>query len=227
MTAKPTQVTLFDLDHTLLPIDSDHAWGEFTCRIGWTDAHTHKARNDAFYAQYQAGTLDVHEYIRFTTTAVRERGREAALAAREQFMREVIAPAIRPEAQALVARHRDMGERLAIITATNAFVTEPIAAAFGVELIAVDLALGADGWINGEIAGTPSFREGKVTRAADWLAAQGLDWPKVELTVYSDSPNDLPLLEKAQNPVATNPSADLRALAAQRGWRILDLFETP
>ena len=112
-----------------------------------------------------------------------------------------------------------------MVTATNEFVTRPIAASLGMDtLIAVNLARGESGWITGEIAGTPSFREGKVTRVAEWLAARGQTWDDVEVTFYSDSPNDLPLLEKAQHPVATNPSADLRALAQERGWRILDLF---
>ena len=111
------------------------------------------------------------------------------------------------------------------MTATNAFVTRPIAQRLGVdELIAVELEQGADGWITGEIRGTPSFREGKVTRVHDWLRARGLDWSDAELTFYSDSMNDLPLLERAAHPVATNPDARLRALAAARGWRVLDLF---
>lgn len=219
------KLTLFDLDHTLIPLDSDHAWGEFTTRLGWTDADEFKRRNDAFYAQYKAGTLDIHEYIRFTTEAVRRQGPGASAQAHAQFMREVIAPAITPQARALVEQHRQAGDDLAVVTATNEFVTRPIAASLGMDtLIAVNLARGEGGWITGEIAGTPSFREGKVTRVAEWLAARGQTWDDVEVTFYSDSPNDLPLLEKAQHPVATNPSADLRALAQERGWRILDLF---
>ena len=219
-------VALFDLDHTLLPLDSDYAWGEFTTRIGWTDPQDFTRRNDAFFADYQAGRLDVHAYVRFATEAVRLRGPQAAAQAHARFMAEVIAPAIRPEARALVAAHRERGERIAIVTATNAFVTRPIAQAFGVDaLIAVELARGPDGWITGEIDGVPSFREGKVTRVAQWLAQQGLGWDDVHVTFYSDSTNDLPLLERADVPVATNPSAGLRELARARGWRILDLFE--
>ena len=222
------KLALFDLDHTLIPIDSDHAWGEFTTRIGWTDAGEFKRRNDAFYAQYQAGALDIRAYVRFTTDAVRRHGPEAAAWAHERFMREVIAPAIRPEARALVEQHRRAGEQLAVVTATNEFITRPIAASFGIEeLIAVNLARGPDGWITGEIEGTPSFREGKVTRVAQWLAARGLGWDNTEITFYSDSRNDLPLLEKARHPVAANPDDTLRAVAAERGWRILDLFKTP
>lgn len=220
------KLALFDLDHTLIPIDSDHAWGEFTTRIGWTDAGEFKRRNDAFYAQYQAGTLDIHEYIRFTTEPIRRRGPGQAAEAQACFMREVIAPVIRPEARALVEQHRRAGDALVVVTATNEFVTRPIAHSFGVdELIAVELARGPGGWITGEIAGTPSFREGKVTRVADWLRARGRSFGDVEITFYSDSRNDLPLLEKSQVPVATNPDDTLRAIATERGWRILELFQ--
>jgi HAD superfamily hydrolase (TIGR01490 family) len=220
-----TKVALFDLDHTLLPIDSDYSWGEFTQRIGWTDPVVFKQRNDAFYEHYKAGTLDVHDYVRFATEAVRLKGRDAALQAREQFLHEVIRPNLQPQALELVRGHLDAGERVVIVTATNEFVTAPIAPLFGVEeLIAVRLARGADGWITGEIDGVPSMREGKVHRVADWLSAQGLGWSAVETTFYSDSVNDLPLLERADHPVATNPDPRLRELAAQRGWRILDLF---
>lgn len=220
------QVTLFDLDHTLLPIDSDHSWGEFTQQIGWTDPVAFKARNDAFYAHYIAGTLDVHDYVRFAVEAIRVRDRAQYEAAHARFMREWIAPALREEALALVRRHQQAGDRVAIVTATNEFVTRPIAQAFGVEqLIAVELARDAGGWITGEIAGVPSMREGKVVRVGQWLAAHGLDWLDVETTFYSDSTNDLPLLEQVDHPVATNPDPRLRTLALERGWRILDLFE--
>jgi HAD superfamily hydrolase (TIGR01490 family) len=220
------RIALFDLDHTLIPLDSDHAWGEFTTAIGWTDATSFKARNDAFYAAYQAGTLDVAEYVRFTTEAARLRGPEAAQAAQQRFMDEWIRPAIRPQALELLERHRRAGDRLAIVTATNEFVTRPIAAAFGVsDLIAVELARDGQGWMTGEIAGTPSFREGKVTRVQQWLAAQGLDWDGVQIQFYSDSMNDLPLLEKAQWPIATNPDARLEAEALRRRWPVLRLFD--
>ncbi|MEW5885697.1 MAG: HAD-IB family hydrolase, partial [Pseudomonadota bacterium] len=152
---------------------------------------------------------------------------QAAAAAHQHYMREVIAPQLRPAAFELVERHRRAGDALLIVTATNEFVTRPIAHAFGIdELLAVELARGPDGWYSGEIAGTPSFREGKVQRLEQWLAARGLGWGQVHTTFYSDSLNDLPLLEKADVPVATNPSAGLRTLAQQRGWPILDLFDT-
>ena len=225
MTSGKFRLALFDLDHTLLPIDSDYAWGVFTADIGWTDPHEFRKKNDKFFSHYQAGTLDIHEYVRFATAAVREQGAARAAAAHARFMREVIQPNLRPEALALVRQHQAAGDTTVIVTATNEFVTQPIALAFGVtELIAVDLERGPDGWINGEIRGVPSFREGKVTRVSEWLNERNLDWDSVDITFYSDSVNDLPLLEKANHPVATNPDPRLRALASQRDWRILDLF---
>lgn len=219
------KLALFDLDNTLLPIDSDYAWGEFSQQIGWTDPVSFKARNDQFYADYQSGVLDVHAYVRFATDAVRLKGPEQAEMAHRQFMNEIILPAVKPSAMALVKQHQAAGDHVMIVTATNEFVTRPIATAFGVsELIAVELARNAQGWITGEISGTPSFKEGKVTRIAQWLAARNLNWSDVHITFYSDSINDLPLLEMAQTPVATNPDARLRQLATDRGWRILQLF---
>ena len=220
------KLALFDLDHTLLPLDSDFSWGVFTTELGWNDPVAFSQRNDEFYAHYQAGTLDIHDYVRFATRAARERGATESAHAHARYMDEVIRPRITPEALALVRSHQQSGDTVMIVTATNEFVTRPIAQAFGVsELIAVDLERDAKCWITGEIQGTPSFREGKVTRVAQWLAQQGLGWSDVEVTFYSDSMNDLPLLEKAHHPVATNPDARLRQLASERGWRILELFQ--
>ena len=220
------KLALFDLDHTLLPLDSDHSWGVFTTEMGWTDPVVFGQRNDEFYAHYQAGTLNIHDYVRFATRAARERGAVEAAQAHARYMDEVIRPRITPEELALVRSHQHAGDTVIIVTATNEFVTRPIAQAFGVnELIAVELERDASGWITGEIRGTPSFREGKVSRVADWLGQKGLDWGDVEMTFYSDSTNDLPLLEKAHHPVATNPDARLRQLATERGWRILDIFQ--
>lgn len=227
MPATRLRLTLFDLDHTLLPIDSDYEWGEFTIRIGWNDPVDFARRNDAFYADYQAGTLNVHDYVRFATAAVRLHGPTAAAAAHQQFMREVIGPAIQPQALALVQGHQAAGDEVLIVTATNEFVTRPIAHALGVAdagLMAVQLARDADGWYTGEIDGIPTMRQGKVLRMEQWLAARQLSWGDVDSTFYSDSMNDVPLLEKVNHPVATNPDPHLRALAQERGWRILDLF---
>jgi HAD superfamily hydrolase (TIGR01490 family) len=219
---------LFDLDETLLPIDSDHAWGQFVARLGWVDADEFARRNDAFFAQYKAGRLDIHAYIEFTTAPLRARGPAEAEAAQRRFMDEVIAPNLRPAALDLVRGHRERGDLIALVTATNDFVTAPIARAFGIDtLIAVRLERGPGGTITGRIDGTPSYREGKVARVDEWLRAQGTGWAGFgRISVYSDSINDLALLERATDPVATNPSPPLETVARERGWRILRLFPT-
>jgi HAD superfamily hydrolase (TIGR01490 family) len=220
------KIALFDLDHTLLPIDSDYEWGEFTIARGWCDATEFKRRNNEFFEHYRAGTLDIHEYVRFATQAIRERGATESIAAHADFMRSVVQKAITKQALELVRSHQDAGEDVVIVTATNEFVTRPIADAFGVkELIAVELERDAGGWLTGAIRGTPSAREGKVTRVEAWLSARQLGWNDVETTFYTDSINDIALMEKADHPVATNPDARLRALAEARGWRILELFQ--
>ena len=218
-------LTLFDLDHTLLPIDSDYSWGEFSLKIGWVDPVLFKSKNDQFFADYQAGVLDIHDYVKFATEAVRLKGPELAAKAHQQFMQEVVLPVIKPSALNLIKQHQDAGDHVMVVTATNEFVTRPIAAALGIqELIAVELAKDSKGWITGEISGTPSFKEGKVIRVSEWLSANQKTWQDVQITFYSDSINDLPLLERAQIPVAVNPDARLRQLATDRGWRILQLF---
>ncbi len=221
-----TRLALFDLDHTLLPLDSDYEWGEFTLRKGWCDKQEFGSRNAAFFADYQKGTLDIHAYVRFATEAIRKLGPQAADEAHRVFMEEVITPHIQPAALALLQQHRDAGDTIVIVTATNEFVTRPIAKALGVDhLLAVNLARDASGWITGEIDGVPTMRAGKVTRMEAWMAERGLSWDSVDSIFYSDSMNDVPLLEKVDTAVATNPDARLRQLATERGWRILDLLE--
>lgn len=224
--AAAQRLCLFDLDGTLLPIDSDHAFGEFLVSQGWADGEAFRRRNDAFFADYLAGTLDVDDYVDFATQAWRSRPAADVEALRERFMREVIAHQLMPSAQALVRGHQTAGDLVAIVTATNEFVTAPIAQAFGVpHLIATRLERDTGGRCTGRILGRPSFREGKVARVQDWLAGLGRalgDFGAIH--VYSDSPNDLPLLELATDAVATNPSAGLERIARERGWRILHLF---
>ncbi len=221
------KLTLFDLDHTLIPVDSDYEWGVFTTRLGWNEADEFNRRNEAFFAQYRAGTMDIHAYIRFATRALCQHGAIKSGSVHGLFMREVIQKAIHPQALQLVQTHQAAGDTVLIVTATNEFVTRPIARAFGVdELIAVNLARDAQsGWFTGEIEGTPSFRAGKITRVEEWLRQHQLDWADVETTFYSDSINDLPLLEHVAIPVATNPDERLREIALARGWRILELFQ--
>lgn len=221
------KLALFDLDGTLLPGDSDHAFGQFMVDIGWADGDAWRARNDEFYAQYQAGTLVLADYVDFATAVWRSRPPAEAAAAQQRFMRDVVAPMIRPPALDLVRSHQAAGDLVAVVTATNEFVTRPIATAFGVaHLLAVELEQEDNGRFNGRIRGQPTFREGKVQRVGQWLAGLGRDWSDFEDSLfYSDSTNDLPLLERVSIPVATNPTPALEAIARERGWRILKLFE--
>jgi HAD superfamily hydrolase (TIGR01490 family) len=218
---------LFDLDGTLIPGDSDHAFGEFLIAIGWADATEFHRRNDEFFRQYQAGCLDIDRYVDFATSPWRDRPPAEQQAARQRFMDEVMRPQIKPEALELVRSHQRGGDLVAIVTATNEFVTGPVAEAFGVQhLIAVKLARDEQGGYSGRIDGVPSFREGKNHRVDDWLRGLGHRFSDFEETLfYSDSTNDLPLLERVGVPVATNPGAALEAIAIERGWRILRLFE--
>jgi HAD superfamily hydrolase (TIGR01490 family) len=220
-------LTLFDLDGTLLATDSDHAFGEFMVALGWVDGDEHRRRNDAFYADYLAGRLDIHAYVDFATAPWRSRPAAELDAAMARFLQEAIEPALHASALALVQHHRDAGDRLAIVTATNDFITRPIARRFGVSvLIATELERDAAGRATGAIHGVPAYREGKITRVQQWLAAEGRTLGDFEhITFYSDSTNDLPLLEHVSHPVATNPSPALEATARERGWPILRLFE--
>lgn len=207
--------------------DSDHAFGEFLVALGWADGAEFTRENDRFYRQYQAGALDVDDYIDFATRPWRARSASEQAAAIERFMRETMAPAIGARARALVRAHLDAGDQVAIATSTNEFITRPIANAFGVpSLIATELERDALGRVTGRIRGVPALREGKLTRVTQWLAAQGKRLADFEASLfYSDSTNDLPLLERVSEPVATNPSPALEAIARERGWRILQLFE--
>lgn len=219
-------LTLFDLDGTLLPTDSDHAFGEFLVRIGWADGGEFKRRNDEFYAQYLDGALDIEAYVQFCTAPWRDRDAAEIAAAQSRFVDEYARPSLHPAAVDLVRRHLDAGDLVAVVTATNDFVTRPIASLFGVQtLIATELERDASGRATGRIRGVPSFRDGKITRVRQWLADSGRTLADFERsTFYSDSTNDLPLLELVSHPVATNPGDTLRAVALERGWPILDLF---
>jgi HAD superfamily hydrolase (TIGR01490 family) len=221
------KLALFDLDGTLIAKDSDHAFGEFLVALGWADAAEFAAENDRFYHQYQAGCLDIDAYVDFATRPWRDRPAAAQADALARFMREQMVPAIGERARALVRSHLEAGDVVAIATSTNEFITRPIARAFGVEtLIATELERDAGGRVTGRIRGTPSLREGKLQRVEQWLAGQGRRLSDFAVSVcYSDSTNDLPLLEAVSEPVATNPSPALAAIASERGWRILDLLE--
>jgi HAD superfamily hydrolase (TIGR01490 family) len=219
-------LALFDLDHTLLPIDSDYEWGQFLCRIGAVDADAFKRRNDDFFAQYQAGTLDPVEYLEFSLGTLAGFPRAKLDQMHAQFMREVIAPAIKPAARALLQQHLDQGDLVAIVTATNHFVTAPIAEALGVShLIAAMPETTADGSITGKLLGTPTQGEGKVVHTKAWLEKLGKRLEDFETVhFYSDSHNDIPLMSVVTHPVATNPNAALTSHAAAQGWPTIKLF---
>lgn len=220
-------LALFDLDHTILPLDSDYEWGQFLARIGAVDADAFEKRNADFFAQYQAGTLDPVEYLEFALGTLAQFPRKQLDEWHDQFMDEVIRPAILPQAINLVKRHQDEGDLVAIITATNKFVTAPIAEAFGVRhLIAAEPEETDDGDITGRLIGIPTSGPGKVVHTNEWLSAQGKslgDFPSSYF--YSDSQNDIPLLSAVTHPIATNPNALLKAHAQAKGWPILTLFD--
>jgi HAD superfamily hydrolase (TIGR01490 family) len=220
------KLTLFDLDGTLIPRDSDHAFGEFVISLGWADEGEFRRRNDAFFQDYLEGRLDIHAYAEFATSPWRDRSDCELDQATAAFLETVVQPMLGDAARDLVQSHQRAGDLVAIITATNDFVTRPIAQLLGVDaLIATDLARDAAGRVTGRIAGVPSFREGKVTRLQAWLAARGLALADFERsTFYSDSTNDLPLLEWVSHPVATNPGPALERIAHDRGWPVLKLF---
>lgn len=215
-------LALFDLDNTLLLGDSDHAWGEFLVDEGLVDREQFRRSNDRFYAQYRAGTLDIHEYLRFALLAIAGKSDDTLGPLHRRFMREKIEPMISADALALVKRHQP--DLSAIVTATNAFVTRPIAERFAVpHLIACEVEK-IDGRYTGAAIGVPSFREGKVTRVQQWLATMNKTLGDFDKSYfYSDSLNDLPLLEVVSHPVAVNPDVTLRAHAEAHGWPIMSL----
>lgn len=219
-------LALFDLDHTLIPIDSDYEWGQFLARIGAVDRVAFAQRNADFFAQYQAGTLDPVEYLEFALGTLAQFPRRQLDDWHAQFMTEVIGPAITPAALDLLKRHQDADDLVAIITATNRFVTAPIARALGVQhLIAAEPETLADGTITGKLIGIPTSGAGKVSHTRDWLASMGKSLGGFDRShFYSDSQNDIPLLSAVTHPVATNPNATLEAHARALGWPILKLF---
>ena len=220
------RLALFDLDHTLLPLDSDVEWSRFLSRIGAVDGALRDVQNERYARDYHEGRLDIAEFLAFQLAPLAQFEPAELDAMHRRFMREVIEPAIRREARALVERHQAAGDLCAIVTATNEFITGPIAAAFGLEhLIATEVER-VDGRYTGRPRGLPSYREGTVVRTRQWLAGLGLSWEGFEASwFYSDSMNDVPLFERVDHPVATNPDAALAALAAARGWPVLRLFE--
>lgn len=218
-------IALFDLDHTLLDGDSDHEWAQFLMDEGIVDREVNQEINERFYADYTAGKLDIHAFARFAFAPLATHPLEQLKALRERYIRERIAPMISTDARALVERHRQAGDTLLLITATNSFVTRPIAELFAIDhLIATEPRV-IEGRYVAEIEGTPAFREGKVARLQAWLAERPA-LASAESWFYSDSHNDLPLLERVTHPVAVNPDAILADIAKARGWAIIDLHGT-
>ena len=214
-------LAIFDLDNTLLSIDSDHAWGEFLVEQGAVDPVAYREANERFLADYNAGTLDMAAFLEMALKPLAENTPEQLAAWHQQFMASKIEPHILPKAEELLARHRTKGDTLLIITATNRFITGPIAERLGVDdLIAVDPEM-VDGRYTGRVDGVPSYREGKVIRLQAWLEAQDITMDGAWF--YSDSHNDLPLLEKVDHPVAVDPDDTLRKVAEERNWRIMSL----
>nr|WP_194240856.1 HAD family hydrolase [Tepidiphilus baoligensis] len=217
-------LTLFDLDNTLLAGDSDFEWAQFLIRRGLVDAELYEAKNAEFYAQYQAGTLDIHAFLDFQLAPLARHERRELEALHAEFMREVIEPMMTPAAKALVRDHLAAGDVVAIVTATNAFVTGPIARAFGVCHLIATIPEQHNGRFTGRCRGTPAFQAGKIERVESWLESLGLWWTNFSCTTfYSDSHNDLPLLERVAEPVAVDPDERLRSHALRHGWRILSL----
>jgi HAD superfamily hydrolase (TIGR01490 family) len=218
------RLALFDLDNTLLAGDSDYEWGQFLVDRGVLERETYEAQNRAHFEQYAAGTLDIHEYLGFALRPLAEHAPEDLARWHGEFMRERIAPMVAAQARTLVRRHLESGDLCAIITATNSFVTAPIAREFGVSHLIATEPESRAGRFTGRVAGTPCFRDGKVRRLEEWLSAQGRRLGEfAESSFYSDSHNDLPLLERVTRPVAVDPDEQLKAEARRRLWEVISL----
>lgn len=214
-------LALFDLDNTLLDGDSDYLWGRFLVERGIVDAESYEADNQRFYDQYLAGSLDIHAFLRFQLKPLATHSRIQLEAWREEYLSSKIDPILLSRARELLEEHRSRGDELIIITATNRFITEPIARRFGVKhLIATEPEI-VDAEYTGNVSGIPCFRDGKVQRLHAWLQQQGETLN--DSWFYSDSHNDLPLLEQVSHPVAVDPDDRLRAQAARRGWPVISL----
>jgi HAD superfamily hydrolase (TIGR01490 family) len=222
--AAATELALFDLDYTLLSGDSDYEWGQFLIERGVVERSEYEARNDHFFSQYKAGRLDIHEFLDFQLAPLARHPREQLDRWHAEFMRTRILPIIRAKGKELVRRHLAEGHLCAIVTSTNAFIAAPIAREFGVaHLLATELEM-RGGKFTGKPSGTPSFRLGKVTRLAEWLGQRGQTLASFDASwFYSDSHNDLPLLERVTRPVAVDPDEVLRGEALARGWQVISL----
>jgi HAD superfamily hydrolase (TIGR01490 family) len=218
-------LAIFDLDNTLLKGDSDYNWALFLIKKGFIDKASYEQKNEQFYQDYQNGSLDVFKYCEFQFRVLKNNKREIIEQLREQYLQEVILPMIPDKAYDLVEQHKTNKEKLLIITATNSFITKPIGKIFGIDdLIGTDPEE-VNGNFTGRVAGFPAFQEGKVKRLLIWLEDKNLSMESFEkIFFYSDSRNDIPLLEKVTNPVAANPDKILLAKAKDKGWPVINLW---
>jgi len=223
------RLALFDLDNTLLAGDSDHAWGQYLIKHGLVDPLEHGKANDAFYADYQNGSLDIHAYVRFTLNPVMTKTLPELSKMHQEFMAEFVDPIMLPKAVELVEKHKSAGDLTVIITATNTFITRPIADRFGVDLLlGTDLVVSNDQF-TGAISGTPCFQGGKVERLKLWLAddtESAIDKTALRIEegiFYTDSINDLPLLEQVADPIVVDGDDRLQREATKRAWRQMSL----
>jgi len=214
-------LAIFDLDNTLIGGDSDNLWGQYLCDHKLVDTAGFEQANNQFFEDYHSGSLDIHAYLRFALAPLKGQPAEVLRAWHEEFMRSVIMPIMLPKAKALIAKHRQKGHTLLIITATNEFITRPIADALGIETLLGCEAEIVDGLYTGEPSGIPTYREGKVTRLQSWLAETGESMEGAWF--YSDSHHDLALLKLVDHPVAVDPDDRLRSSALERGWPIMSL----
>ncbi len=222
-----SKLALFDLDNTLLAGDSDHAWGEFLIAEGWVDEASHRSRNDAFYKDYENGVLDIHAYVKFTLEPILGLQPAERTSLHEKFMARSVMPMMLDKARDLLAVHSKNGDRCLIVTATNSFITAPIAKYLGIDLLLATDLEEVDGKLTGNILGTPCYQEGKVAKLKEWLEEQkektGDTWSFADASFYSDSVNDLPLLELVGKPVVVDADEQLGAIAAERNWRSISL----
>jgi HAD superfamily hydrolase (TIGR01490 family) len=216
-------LAIFDLDNTLIGGDSDHLWGQFVCEQGMVDGASFAEENERFYRDYQVGNLDIDAYLRFALAPLRGRSLTELAALHNIFMRSKIEPIMLPRAIELIADHREQGHHILVITATNDFITRPIAGALGIDDILACEAEIINGQYTGEPIGIPSYHEGKVTRLNCWLTEHHAQIDGAYF--YSDSHNDLPLLEMVDNPVAVDPDDKLLRRAQDAGWPIISLRE--
>ena len=220
------RLALFDLDNTLLAGDSDHAWGEFLIELGLVDADRHRASNDDHYQNYLAGKLDIHDYVKFTVAPVMSYTEEERNHLHETFMQKTIRPMILPESRALIESHQIRGDTCIIITATNDFITAPIAKELGVDILIATQLETIAGKLTGKIQGEPCYQEGKVKKLSLWMQqadSRGHHYDLSSAVFYTDSINDLPLLKQVSEPVAVDPDDSLRKEAQARQWKVISL----